>query len=78
MSNFFVTPWTTAHQTLLSMEFPRQEYWSGLLCPSPGDLPNPGMKLLSTALAGEFFTTELPGKTSIEIKMVLTWARCLQ
>ena len=54
------------------MEFPRQEYWSGLLCPSPGDLPNPGMKLVSTALAGEFFTTEPPGKTSIEIKMVLT------
>ena len=38
---FFVTPWTTAHQTPLSMEFSRQEYWSGLLFPSPKDLPNP-------------------------------------
>ena len=54
------TPWTVAHQGPLSMGFPRQEYWSGLLFPSPGDLPNPGMEplsLVSPALAGEFFTT---------------------
>ena len=40
----FVTPWTTAHQTPLSMGFSRQEYWSGLSCPPPGDRPNPGTK----------------------------------
>ena len=56
----FVTPWTVARQAPLSMEFSRQEYWSGLPCPRPGDLPNPGiepMSLLSPALAGGFFTT---------------------
>ena len=36
-----MTPWTVAHQAPLSMQFPRQEYWSGLPFPSPGDLPNP-------------------------------------
>ena len=45
MSNSFVTPWTIAHQAPLSMGFPRQEYWSGLLFPSSGDLPDPGIKL---------------------------------
>ena len=43
-------PWTVAHQAPLSMGFPRQEYWSGLPFPSPGDLPNPGIKPLSPAL----------------------------
>ena len=46
----FVTPWTVAHQALLSVEFSRQEYWSGLPFPSPGDLLNPGIKLGSPAL----------------------------
>ena len=41
------TPWTVAHQDPLSMGFPRPEYWSGLLFPSPGDLRNPGMEPLS-------------------------------
>ena len=41
---FFVTPWTVAHQASLSMEYSRQEYWSGLPFPSPGDLPHPGIK----------------------------------
>ena len=58
----FATPWTVAHQAPLSMEFSRQEYWSGLSFPPPGDLPNPGIKLESPALAGSVFTTELPGK----------------
>ena len=40
----FVTPWTVAHQASLSMEFSRQEYWSVLLCPSPGDISNPGIQ----------------------------------
>ena len=56
----FVTPWTVAYQAPLFMGFSRQEYWIGLLFPSPGDLPNPGiepMSLTSPALAGEFFTT---------------------
>ena len=46
----------------LSMEFSRQEYWSGLPFPPSGDLPNPGIKPLSPALTGGFFTTEPPGK----------------
>ena len=56
----FATLWTVAHQAPLSMGFSRQEYWSGLPCPPPGDLPNPGMEpasLTSPALAGELFTT---------------------
>ena len=44
------------------MEFPRQEYWSGLPFPSPKDLPNPGIEPASLTLAGEFFTTESSGK----------------
>ena len=54
-----------AHQAPLSMEFSRQEYWSGLPFPTPGDLRNPGiepMSLASPALAGGFFTTEPPGE----------------
>ena len=61
MSDSFVTIWTVAHQ-VLSMEFSRQEYWRGLPCPPPGDLPDPGIKLVSPALAGRFFTTELTEK----------------
>ena len=58
----FATPWTTGHQAPLSMGFPREEYWSGLPFPSPGDLPNPEIKPSSPALAGRVFTTEPPGK----------------
>ena len=47
MSNSFSTPWTVAHQTPLSIRFPRQEDWSGLPFPPPGDLPDPGIKLMS-------------------------------
>ena len=46
----FATPWTVAKQAPLSMGFPRQEYWSGLPYPSPGDLPEPGIKPASSAL----------------------------
>ena len=49
----FVTPWTVAHQAPLSMRFSRQEYWSGLPCPPPGDLPHPGIKPASPALQPE-------------------------
>ena len=48
MSNFFATPWTVAHQASLSMEVFRQEYLSGLPCPPPGGLPNPGIELASS------------------------------
>ena len=54
----FATPWTVAYQD--TMEFSRQAYWSGLPCPSPGDLPNPGIEptsLISPTFAGESFTT---------------------
>ena len=47
------TPWTIAHQAPLSMEFFRQEYWNGLPFPSPGDLPDPGMKPMSPALQAD-------------------------
>ena len=49
----FVTLWTVAHQAPLSMGFSRQEYWSGLPCLPPGDLPQPGIKLMSPALQVE-------------------------
>ena len=61
----FATPWTAAHQALLSMGFSRQEYWSGLPCPRPEDLPDPGIEPVppaSPALSGSFSTTEPPGK----------------
>ena len=48
--------WTVAHQAPLSMGFPRQEYWSGLPFPSPGNLPNPGIKPYPLASAGRFYT----------------------
>ena len=56
----FTTLWTVAHQAPLSMGFSRQEYWSGLPWPPPGDLPDPGIKpasLVSPAVAGRLFTT---------------------
>ena len=56
----FVTLWTVAHQASPSVEFSRQEYWSGLPFPSPEDLPNPGIKPTppeTPVLAGRFFTT---------------------
>ena len=53
-------PRTIGHQVPLSMGFPRQEYWSKLTFPSPGDPLDPGLKPTSAALAGEFFTTEPP------------------
>ena len=56
-------PWTVARQAPPSMGFPRQEYWSGLPFPSPGDLPGPGIEPMAPALAGGFFITEPPGKS---------------
>ena len=56
------TPWTVTHQAPLFMGFSRQEYWSVLPFPSPGDIPDPGIKAMSPALAGGFFTPEPSGK----------------
>ena len=61
-----MTPWTVAHQAPLSMGFSRQEHWSGLPCPPPGCLPDPGIEHTSSVLAGEFFTTEPPGEPVIK------------
>ena len=55
-------PWTVACQAPLSMGFPRQEYWSGLPFPSPGDLPDPGIKLGSPALQADSLPSEPPRK----------------
>ena len=61
----FVTPWTVAHQAPLSMEFSRQEYWSGLPFPSPGDLPNLEIKPRSPALQADSLPSEPQGKISL-------------
>ena len=69
LAQLFATPQTAAHQTPLSMGFSRQEYWSGLPCPPPGQLSDPGIELvslLSPALAGGFFTTSA------------TWEACMK
>ena len=58
----FVTPWTVAHQAPPSMGFSRQEYWSGLPLPSPGDLPDPGTEPGSPTLQADALTSEPPGK----------------
>ena len=70
----FATPWTVAYQAPLSMEFSRQEYWSGLPLPSPGDLPNPGVEPWCPALQADVLPSELPGKPKdqiVEIKRLL-------
>ena len=69
-----VTLWPVAHQALLSMGFSRQEYWSGLPRPSPGDLPNPGMEPMphvSLALAGGFFTTNATREAHVYYSTVI-------
>ena len=69
MSDPFETPGTVAHQPPLSMGLPRQEYWSGLPFPFLGNLPGSEIEPLSPALAGEFFTTEPPGKPITHIRI---------
>ena len=56
------TPWTVAHQAPPSMEFSRQQYWSGLPFPAPGDLPDPGIEPRSPALQADALPSEPPGK----------------
>ena len=67
-------PWTVGRQSPLSMGFSRQEYWSGLPFPSPGNLPDPGIKpafLLSPALAGGFFTTRATWDANVVLIIVM-------
>ena len=61
----FVTPWTVALQAPLSMGFSRQEYWSGLPFPSPGDLPNPGIGPGSPTLQADALPSEPPGSIGV-------------
>ena len=60
--SLFLTPWTVARHAPLSMEFSRQESWSGSLFPPPGDLPNPGIKPGSPTLQADSLLSEPPGK----------------
>ena len=62
VSDSFVTPWSVAHQPPLSTGVSRKEYWSGLPCPPPGDLPNPEIEPGSPALQAASLPAELPGK----------------
>ena len=67
----FATPWTVAHPASPSMGFSRQEYWSGLPFPSPGDLPDPGIEPGSPALEADALTSEPPGKPLFAIRTLL-------
>ena len=69
----FGTPWTVAHQASLSMVFLRQEYWSGLPFPAPGNLPAPGIESLpftSPALTGKFFITSAAWEACMSLKEI--------
>ena len=66
----FSTPWTVAYQTSQSMGFSRQEYWSGLLFPSPGDLSDPGIEPGSPALQADSLQSGPPGKSAITIRLL--------
>ena len=67
-----LTPWTVAHQASPSMGFSRQEYWSGLPFPSPGDLPHPGIKPRSPALKADALPSEPPGKSLVNHPLIST------
>ena len=67
----FATPWTVAYQALPSMGFSRQECWSGLPFPSPGDLPDPGIKPGSPTLQADALPSEPPGKPQWSIMWIL-------
>ena len=62
MSDSFASSWSVANQAPLSLGFSRQEYWSGLPFPTPGDLPNPGIKARSPALQADSLPAEPQGK----------------
>ena len=67
------TPWTVAHQAPPSMGFSRQEYWSGLPFPSPGDLTDPGIEPRSPALPSDILPSEPPGKLVLSDKQIQGW-----
>ena len=69
----FVTPWTVAYQAPLSVGFSRQEYWSGLPFPSPGDLPNPEIEPGSSTLQADALPSEPPGKPVDTMKSLKKW-----
>ena len=80
----FATPWTVAYQAPPSMGFSRQEYWSGLPFPSPGNLPNPGIEPESPTVQADTLTSEPPGKPKsrmdyfgVEGERVLDWRKSL-
>ena len=73
VSDSFESPWTVVHEAPSVHVISGQEYWSGLPFPSPGDLYNPGIDRRSPGLAGGFFTTEPPGKTSKQINSNQIW-----
>ena len=66
---FLATPWTVAYQAPPSLGFSRQEYWSGLPFPSPGDLPNPGIEPGSPVLQADALPSEPPGKSKYKINI---------
>ena len=70
----FTTPWIKDHQAPLSMEFSRQEYWSGLPFPSPGDLPNPWIEPWYPTLQTGSLPSEPPGKPKIGKNSLSVWA----
>ena len=65
-----MTSWTVAHQAPLFMTFSKQEYWRSLPFPSPGDIPDPGIKATYPSLAGGFLTTKPPGKLIVHQKIL--------
>ena len=75
ISNSFVTPWTVAYQVLLSVGFPRQEYWSRLPFPPPGDLPDPGIKLQSPVSPAFLADCLLSHRGSPNV--IIPWILCL-
>ena len=64
VSDSLATPWTVAHQAPLSMEFPKQEYWSGLPFPPPGHIPNPGVDPKSPALEADSLPLSYLGRAT--------------
>ena len=69
----FGTPWTVAYQAPQSMEFPRQEYWSGLPFPSPGGLAHPGTEPRAHALQADALLSEPPGKLVSTLQLVVNF-----
>ena len=82
MSDSSVTPWTVAHQAPLSIAFPKQEYWSGLPSPSPGDLPDSGIKPTSPVWQADSLTLSHPGSPLVKVSELIresAWMlQCIQ